>query len=294
MSAGPVLAVDVGGTKILAALVDGARLLDERRIATDPAAGPEAWLQAIGAAAAPWRGAYRQAGIAVTGNLRGGRWYALNPEVLPVPAGFPLVDRLSARLGVPVGAANDAQAAAWGEFRHGAGRGRDLVFLTISTGIGGGLVVGGRLVTGRGGLAGHVGQIPVWSGGTERRLEDVASGTALARRAAAEGRGADPAAVTAAAVAGDGRAAALLDGVIAPLADALRALQFTLDPDLVVIGGGLGLAPGYLDRLQAALAALPDTLRPDVRAAALGANAGLVGIADLVSTENTSAPEVEP
>lgn len=294
MTADPVLAVDVGGTKILTALVDGARVVEKRRVETRPASGAEGWLDAIATAAADWSGRYRRAGVAVTGNIRDGCWFAMNPSVLPVPDGFPLVERLSARLGVPVIAANDAQAAAWGEYRHGEARGRDLVFLTISTGIGGGLVIGGRLATGRGGLAGHIGQVPVAQGGREVRLEDLASGSALARLAAAAGAGADPAALTALALAGDTMAGTLLDAVVAPLALALRGLQFTLDPDVFVIGGGLGLAPGYLDRLRAALSALPASLRPDVRAAALGANAGVVGIADLVTMHNESAPEVEP
>ncbi len=112
--------------------------------------------------------------------------------------------------------------------------------------------------------------------------------------AAAAGLPADASAVTAHAASWDAAAGALLDRAVAPLARALRGLQLTLDPDVFVIGGGLGLAPGYLDRLRAALADLPDALRPDVRAAALGAHAGVVGIADLVLNDNTSAPEVEP
>ncbi len=294
MTGGPALAVDVGGTKILAALVEGDRVLDERRVPTPVGSGADAWMDAIAAAASDWRGAYRIAGVAVTGVVRNGRWSALNPGVLPVPDGYPLVDQIAARLGVPVEAANDAQAAAWGEYRFGAGLGRDLLFLTVSTGIGGGLVLGGRLVRGRGGIAGNVGQIPTEADGGTVRLEDLASGSALTRLAAEAGLSADAAAVTAAALAGDPVAGALLDRAIAPLALAIRGLQLTLDPDVFVVGGGLGLAPGYLDRLRAALADLPDTLRPDVRAAALGARAGVVGIADLVLNENTSAPEVEP
>ena len=95
--------------------------------------------------AAAWRGRFDRVGAAVTGIVADGRWHALNAGILPVPAGFPIVEALSTRLGCPVLAINDAQAAAWGEYRFGAGAGRDIVFLTVSTGIGGGIVLGGRL-----------------------------------------------------------------------------------------------------------------------------------------------------
>lgn len=284
MTAGPVLAIDLGGTKILAALVEGARVLASVQAATPRREGAEAWLDAMACLAAPWRGRFSVAGVALTGGVSGGRWSALNPETLPVPAGFPIVAALSQRLGVPVAARNDAQAAAWGEYRHGAGQGADMVFLTISTGIGGGIVLGGRLVAGRSGLAGHLGVAPVETTEGEAMLETIGSGAALARLARAGGRSEAPPAVLAAAASGEAWALGLLDAVIAPVARRLRALQLELDPEFVVIGGGLGLAPGYLDRLRLALAGLPQEFRPDLRAAALGANAGLIGIADLATT----------
>jgi N-acetylmannosamine-6-phosphate 2-epimerase/N-acetylmannosamine kinase len=138
-------------------------------------------------------------------------------------------------------------------------------FVTISSGIGGGLVLGGRLVRGAHGLAGHLGQIPFPGG----RLEDSASGFGLARRAGTV----------------DARAALAADGpeiarVVAELARGLVTLQAIADPACIVVGGGLGLAPGFLGRIDAALEAHPVALRPRLVAAALGADAGLVGVAD--------------
>jgi N-acetylmannosamine-6-phosphate 2-epimerase/N-acetylmannosamine kinase len=292
---GAVLAVDIGGSKILAGLVDGARVVETRRLETARDASADAWVDSIIMATADWRGRFGAVGAAVTGWIRDGRWGALNPEVLPVPDGFPLVDRLTAGFGVPVLAANDAQAAAVGEWRHGAGRGvDDMVFLTVSTGVGGGVISNGRLVLGHGGIAGNIGQTPVETADGERRLEDLCSGSALARLAAATGRPGDARTVVAAANAGDVQAEQLLSAIVEPLARALRALQFTLDPARFVIGGGLGLADGFLDRIRAALSGVPAVYRPDVRAAALGADAGLIGIADLVTTRTSSAPEVKP
>ncbi|MCW6513286.1 ROK family protein, partial [Lichenifustis flavocetrariae] len=112
-------------------------------------------------------------------------------------------------------------------------------------------------------------------------------GAALARMATGHG---GAAAVTTAALQGEHWATSLLDLTIAPLALALRRLHLELDPDSIIIGGGLGLAPGYLDRLESHLAPLSALMRPRIRAAALGADAGLIGIADLAIT---AAPEGE-
>ena len=162
-------------------------ILASERLATPREKGAEAWLDAIAERAADWRGRFAAAAVAVTGLVKNGRWSSLNPAVLPIPPGFPLVDELTKRLDVPVTAMNDARAGAWGEYRHGAGKGCDMVYLTVSTGIGGGIVLGGRLVVGRRGLSGHVGQMLVGLGGENLRFEDIASGGAL-RREALDGR----------------------------------------------------------------------------------------------------------
>ena len=280
----PVLAIDLGGTKLAVALVEGARVLARREAPTAPADGVAGWMEAIARLIEGWT--YAAAGIAVTGLVRDGLWRAINPETLPVPDDFPLVATLRGRLGVPVLARNDAQAAAWGEYRFGAGQGGSLAFLTVSTGIGGGLVSAGRLLEGRAGLAGHFGVAPVATPEGVVRLEDLASGRALTRLAAGQG---DAPSVTRAAAAGEPWAVALLDRVVEPFALALHALQLGFDPDRIVIGGGLGLAPGYLDCLTRHLAPVPALMRPRICAAALGADAGLIGIADLTH----SAPETE-
>ncbi len=282
----PILAIDIGGTKTLAALVEDAKVLASRRIETDRHGGAEAWLDALAVVIGEWRGQFAMAGAAVTGRISNGRWSALNPAVLPVPDQFPLVEALERRLGVPVIAANDAQAAAWGEHRFGAGQGLDTVFLTVSTGVGGGLVLGGRLHTGRGGLAGHIGQILTDPHEGSSRLEDIASGSALSRLA-------DPHEIFAAAARGDAEAEEQIQKIAVPLFRAMRSLQLLLDPDCFVIGGGIGLAAGFIARLRGLAQEIPPDYRPDIRAAALGAEAGLIGIADLCKTQRTSASEVD-
>ncbi|MCZ8100451.1 MAG: putative N-acetylmannosamine-6-phosphate 2-epimerase [Burkholderiales bacterium] len=273
-----VLALDIGGTKTAAALVEAGRVVERLEVATPRSDGPAGWLDAAVRLARPWRGSYARCAAAVSGLVKDGVWSAVNPEVLSIPpGGFPLVARLEEAFGVPALALNDAQAAAWGEYAQGAGQGRDLVFLTVSSGIGGGIVTGGRLVQGRGGLAGHLGQI-----GSDRgaSLEARASGFALARAAEALGKEPETRQLLAAAGRGEGWAVAIRDNAVRAIADALADLQRVLDPDLVVVGGGIGLADGVIDHLDRVLAARHPLFRPTLERARLGHDAGLVGVAD--------------
>jgi N-acetylmannosamine-6-phosphate 2-epimerase/N-acetylmannosamine kinase len=281
-----MLAIDIGGSKTAVALVLEDRIFERRQVPTRPADGAEVWLRAAADAAKDWHGQYGGVAAAVTGLIRDGLWTAVNPATLPIPADFSLVSRLAAHFGSPVLALNDAQAAAWGEYRFGAGRGRDLLFLTVSSGIGGGAVVGGRLLSGSGGLAGHVGQIPVpASGDRYHRLEDLASGFAIAAAARAAGHDADARGVFAALAAGESWAEGIVAEAVDHLALALPGLQALLDPEVMVIGGGVGLAAGFLPRLEAALSRFPSALRPSLAPAVLGADAGLLGAADLLKRQ---------
>jgi predicted NBD/HSP70 family sugar kinase len=251
-------------------------------VATDRAAGPEAWLQQIAAMATPWAGQFARAGLSVTGLVAGGRWRAMNPGTLNIPQGFELRARAEAVLDMPVALANDAQAAAWGEYVHGAGEGADLVFLTISTGVGGGVVAGGRLLGGRSGLAGHFGQLMPFAEAEGSRFEDGASGRFIAAEAQrADLAAVDSRAVFAAAAAGNAKAEAIITASAARVARLCHGLQFMFDPDRIVIGGGVGLAPGYLDRVTRALAHLDPLVRPELAAARLGRESGIIGMADL-------------
>jgi N-acetylmannosamine-6-phosphate 2-epimerase/N-acetylmannosamine kinase len=176
---------------------------------------------------------------------------------------------------------NDAQAAAWGEYRFGAGRGRDLVFLTVSSGIGGGIVSGGRLLRGACGIAGSLGQIPLLGSSDVTRLERVASGFGIATTAKAQGRTGDARMVFDAARGGETWAEDIISDAVAKLADALAGLQAIVDPECVVIGGSVGLSDGFLERLQRALAGHPAPFVPDLRKAELAGDAGIIGGADL-------------
>jgi predicted NBD/HSP70 family sugar kinase len=278
----PAAAIDLGGTRLRAALVDGARVLARAETTTPRAHGAEAWLEAIADLVRPWAGTARALGLSLTGLIVEGRWSALNPDVLPVPAGLPVEALLVERIGLPTRALNDGHAAAWGEHRYGAGRGvADMLFVTVSTGVGGGLVQGGRLMVGPTGKAGSIGHVVVDprgpAGGSGRRgnLEAIASGTAVAASA-----GVPAETVVARALAGDRAMAAILDRSAEALAQALGDVVALCDVGLVVIGGGLGLATGYLARVERQVAGLPTVFRARLARAALGGDAGLIGAAD--------------
>ncbi|MFK4809040.1 putative N-acetylmannosamine-6-phosphate 2-epimerase (plasmid) [Devosia neptuniae] len=276
-SSKPVLAIDIGGTKIIAALVENGTVRDEVTLSTQRDAGPDRWIDDLAKKSAAWRGQVERVSIAVTGIIDNDLWSALNPATLTIPEAYPLVDRLRQAFDLPVFAANDAQAAAWGEHRFGAGQGQDIAFLTISTGIGGGLVLNGKPLLG---IAGHFGLLQSPSAGAGP-LEDQVSGRWIADQASRAGHQVDAPAVFAAARQGATWANSIIDQSAGRVALLCRDIQLMFDPDRIVIGGGIGLADGYLDRVIDKIPAEPVRLKPRIVASRLGRHAGVIGVADL-------------
>ncbi len=319
------IGVDVGGTKVLAAAVDAAdpaTVLAERRVPTP--AGGDGVVEAVAGAAqavadelrAAGRGAPAGVGVGLPGLLdRVGTLHAA-PN-LPAAVGVPVGRLLGRALDVPVVVENDANCAAWAEVLAGAGRGAaDAVLVTLGTGIGGGIVLGGQLLRGTHGFAGEPGHMVVDPSGPEcpcgRRgcWERYASGSGLGwlgERAARDGRApalldlaaGDPGAVrgehvTRAARGGDAGAGAVLEEFSWWLAAGLANLVDLLDPEVVLVGGGLAEeAELFLDRTRASLAeqVLGSAARRRTRldVAILGPAAGAIGAA-LLSLEATSTP----
>jgi glucokinase len=299
MSTDIVVAADVGGTRMRAALVgpDGTVLL-RRAVATPTDADVPAALIDLLEAVSKERalGAPSHAVVGLPGSVD----YE-SGQLLWAPhlhADWPGVlsnDRLTARLGLPVAIANDADLAAVGEAVFGAGaRGVDVAYLTISTGIGAGIVHHGRLEHGRRSLAelGHtVIDRRAWRDGLPSTLEELGSGSGLARLAREGGLGSlDAAGVGAAAGRGDTAAAALWRDAIGACAIGVANLVMAYSPDTVVVGGGLGTRPDFFDPLRARVLRdrthLPDDL--DVVPAALGDDAGLAGAARWVAASTTT------
>lgn len=283
----PVFAVDIGGTKIAAAEVRGRQLFDRRQIAT-PRTGKGDDLVAAIAGLAP-KHPVDAIAVATTGIVVEGALTALNPQTLPIENGYPLARALESALGTPPLLINDAQAAAWAEFTVGAGRGfRNFAFFTVSTGIGCRLVIDGRLQTGATGLAGHVGHTMSDPGGVlcgcgrHGCLETVASGTALARRGSERlGRAVAAPDLFAAAAQGDRVAAEVVASAVQALVNGFADLTASVDVDCFAVGGGVGLASGFIEALRAHSLQLPAIFQRPIIAAQAGANAGLLGAAFL-------------
>ncbi|EFG0880204.1 ROK family protein, partial [Escherichia coli] len=145
------LAIDIGGTKLAAALIgaDG-QIRDRRELPTPASQTPEALRDALSALVSPLQAHAQRVAIASTGIIRDGSLLALNPHNLGGLLHFPLVKTLGQLTDLPTIAINDAQAAAWAEYQALEGDITDMVFITVSTGVGGGVVSGGKLLTGPG------------------------------------------------------------------------------------------------------------------------------------------------
>jgi glucokinase len=264
MASSAALGLDIGGTKLATGVVteDGRThgLIIEP---TRKNEGPDAVIGRLldmGARSieASGLGSVIGVGVSCGGPLDAARGILHEPLHLPGWIDIPITDLASARFGVPGALENDATAAALGEYQYGAGRGSTtMLYLTISTGIGGGAVINGTLHRGAAGNGGEFGHVLVRSDGREclcgRRgcLEVYASGTSIAVRAteAVRDRGAGSSLaglpeiraehVVSAAASGDPLAVELWTETTELLASALTDLVNVLEPDLVVLGGGV-------------------------------------------------------
>jgi glucokinase len=306
-----VLGLDVGGTKLAAGVVAGdGRVLATRTAPSRVEEGPAAMIarhldlgrEAVEASGVPWS-AVRAVGIACGGPLDPFAGIIQSPPSLPGWDDVPLVAMVEAALDRPAVVDNDATACALAEDWYGAGRARGarhLVYLTISTGVGGGLVLDGRLYRGAAGNAGELGHLTVeYRGrrcGCGRRgcLEAYASGTNIAvraREALASERASSLAAlpvitardVAEAAAAGDDLAAEIWDETVAILGSAIANILDVFNPELVVLGGGVTRAGDQL-LVPVREAALRQAMPPARRAAeivlaGLGEELGVVSAA---------------
>lgn len=262
----PVLALDIGGTKLATAVVaaDGTvhGLHVEPTRVTDGVRPVLNRLFAMGHDALAEAGVPRPAavGISCGGPLDARRGLLLGPLHLPGWDEVPVGPMATEAFGAPFVLENDATAAAWGEHRFGLGRqAHTLLYLTLSTGVGGGVVVNGRLHRGAAGNGGELGHVTVRSGGRRcscpRRgcLEAYCSGTSIAERARellVDGPESSLGALTtvtakdvvAAVRAGDEAATHLWDETTELLGEGLVTLTNVLEPDLVVLGGGVANA----------------------------------------------------
>jgi len=306
------IGVDIGGTKVAAGVVDvdGKILFAAKR--ETPASDPEATEDVI--AALVLELAERVDQLHAVGIGAAGYIDAERSTVLFAPnlawRNEPIKADLEKRIGLPVVVENDANAAAWGEARFGAGRGHShIVCVTLGTGVGGGVVINGELYRGEFGIAGEFGHMQVVPGGlrcgcgNKGCWEQYASGTALEREARELAESGSPLAVgllalahtpdgitgpliTQAAKEGDPAAMELFEDLGHWVGVGLANLAAALDPGCFIVGGGVSDAGELLLRptreaYHRALTGRGYRPEAEIRQAELGSEAGLVGAADL-------------
>lgn len=260
---GPILGLDVGGTKIAGLLVDGENnVLARLTVPTDGRSLDEQVLDAARQTLASADGAAVPiaVGIGVPGHVDGTNGMlrlAVNLEARELPLGEIVRDGL----GVPCYLEHDARAAALWLLQQGGDDAASLAYLSVGTGISAAVIIGGRLLRGTTGLAGEIGHVVADPDGPECRcglvgcLEAVAAGPAVGRMATERGLSqTTPEAVYAAAATGDATACGIAETVGGHLGRAVRALVLTFGVDRVVIGGGMARAGAvFFDPILAAL-----------------------------------------
>src|SRR5450631_279267 len=308
------IGLDIGGTKISGGVIDSNGVILARGRRDTPARDPAAILQEAVSLIQELSLEHKidAVGVACAGFIdRSGSTVLFAPNL--AWRDEPFKEHLESVLHLPAILDNDANAATWGEFRFGAAtEADDMVLLTIGTGIGGGIVVDGVLMHGAFGVAAELGHMRVVPGGIRCGCgnrgcwEQYASGSALVREARelvvsgsplaarlVELCGGDPAAlsgpdVTRAAVEGDPAAVELLADLGTWIGEGLASVAAILDPELIVLGGGVAEAGDLL--IDPALGAFRRQLtgrghRPEARfaVASLGNDAGMIGAADLAA-----------
>ncbi|HVO42227.1 MAG TPA: ROK family protein [Aggregatilineales bacterium] len=308
-----VVGLDIGGTSMVAGVIAGADayLLSRRSVPTDSKRGPEDGLRRIVELiehvileSGLRRERIGGIGVGCTGPVDSVTGRVNNPYTLPNWDDLPLIDHLTAHFQLPAYLLGDCQVAALGEHWAGAGKGaRHVLYMTVGTGIGGGLILDGRLHRGVGLIAGEVGhQVIDLNGpdcycGAKGCLEMLAAGPAIARRAAEEApedglllaladhdrRQITALLVSRAADQGDPFAAAVLDRTAFYLGVGLANVLNIITPEVSVLGGGvLGswsrLAPTLIETVRSRAAMIPFA-QMRIVPASLGLNAGITGAA---------------
>lgn len=297
--------IDLGGTNIFGGLVDGAgRALATVKRPTPAAEGPGGVFAAMRAMITQLlerAGDRRVVGIGL--GIPGLLDTARRTSVFSPNLGWsnvPVVPEFVA-FGLPVEIDNDVRCHAVGELAFGAGRGcRNFILITLGTGIGSGIVLGGSLYRGPSGLAGEIGHVtlepggPLCGCGKRGCFEAIASGKSIGRRAREAGIGSTARELFAKAADGDDAALALVDRVAYDLARGISMYVHIMNPERVIVGGGVAMAGDLLfEPLRRH--ALAETM-PGIRGtyeivpAALGDEAGMVGAAALVPGLTQDSP----
>jgi N-acylmannosamine kinase len=280
------LAVDIGGTKIAVAIVRKGIIEERHQVATPSSKKPHDLTNILRKLLLPLACRADFVAVASTGIINNGVLHALNPQNLGGLNEYPLQKVISDITQLNTLVINDAQAAAWAEFQNVDADICDMAFITVSTGVGAGLIINNQLLTGNKGIAGHAGHILADPNGAMcgcgRRgcVESIASGTAIGNIGktifGSKTTGKD---VFEHFTRQNTDATAIIMRSAKAIANLIADLKMTNDIQIVTLGGSIGLATGYLDLVQYNLKELPQFYHVDVVHARSAADAGLLGAA---------------
>ncbi|AGH82467.1 N-acetylmannosamine kinase [Psychromonas sp. CNPT3] len=277
------LAVDIGGTKIAATLIRDGVLTRRMQVKTPASSKAVALDGALKELLSPLLSDADYIAIASTGIIHNGIISALNPSNLGGLKSYPLKSSIEKFSSLPVFILNDAQAATWAEFQHC--QVQNMAFITISTGVGAGIVINNKLLTGYRSIAGHAGHMladpngPMCGCGRKGCVESIASGTAIGNAGKSFwGESCDGKMVMQKCQENDPRGIEIIERSAQTIANMIADLSISLDIEVFKIGGSVGLASGYIGRIQNHLSTMPAAFHSEIQRAEYGADAGLVGV----------------
>ena len=280
------LALDIGGTKIASAIVKNGEIQQRKQISTPQDDAAQVMHQTLAQLLKEYEGQFDYVAVASTGIINQGILTALNPKNLGGLAQFPLKDSIAQHTDKPIGLLNDVQAAAYAEYQlQNPNDVQNFTFITVSTGVGGGLILNHRLLTEPNGIAGHIGHTladpngPVCGCGRRGCVEAIASGRAIEAASSQWDDPCDPKEVFVRFRQNDEKATALVTRSAQAIANLIADLKIGLDMQKVVVGGSVGLAEGYLPLVQSLLSELPAVYHCELESAKFGQDAGLIGAA---------------
>lgn len=280
------LSLDIGGTKIAAALIENGEITQRQQIHTPQDQSAQGMEQALESLVRGYAGQFDAVAVASTGIINQGVLTALNPKNLGGLANFPLKDCIARYTSKPIGLLNDVQAAVCAEYhRQDKSAVQNFLFITVSTGVGGGIILNGELMTGANGIAGHIGHTladpngPMCGCGRRGCVEAIASGRAIEAVSSQWEESCSPKEVFERFRKNDEKATALVQRSAQAIANLIADMVIGLDIQKVVLGGSVGLAEGYLPLVQQYLQQMPAFYQCPIEPAQYGADAGLLGAA---------------
>lgn len=280
------LALDIGGTKIAAALVEQNQVQQRQQITTPQDDAANAMHDALATLILQYSGLFDYVAVASTGIINNGILTALNPKNLGGLAQFPLYDSIAQHTDKPIFLLNDAQAATFAEYQSvDPQKTPNFAFITVSTGVGGGIILNGELQTGINGIAGHIGHTladphgEICGCGRRGCVEAIASGRAIERVAQTWEVPCSPKEVFERFRKNDEKSTALVQRSAQTIANLIADLVISLDLQQIALGGSVGLAEGYLPLVKQYLSEMPCFYQCELVAAIYGGDAGLIGAA---------------